>query len=782
MPQVVMSYAEPESIDKQQDVIEHCLRRILQGPRPDPKCTLRPHIEQVRMLRRMIYGYGDTLFIARTGYGKSLILQSYTILTGKITIQLIPLNKLGDQQTDDIAQFPSTNPCLISASNLQGEEHLLKRIQQCEYTHILLSPEQALSKQFQCILQDPTLQEKIGLVAIDECHLITQWSGFRGQFARLGHLRLLLREDIVWFGCSATLSSKDEDIILQNAGFRSVGDNPRQTQIIRTSINRPDIFIGIHPIPRGKLASYDMLYFLLNEAVDTDGKIIPQSILKTIVFIDSIVKVHQAVQFFRSMLLQLCQNNSQNTDDIDTSFINDTIQLFHSRVSEVDKNNRFKEFMEPTSKIRIMVATTSLGMGINIPDVERTVVWGFPIEGGDIADVWQRCGRGGRRPGRKSHALIFLPYWAFDSEGYEKKALQHSQPLASQLSQFMNFEDISDAESIASNMTSQSQSQCRTTTVKAWTESEMQRRANLSADWKTIINGPCHRKGLLTYLGEDRLPFGMDRMDTSMEECCSRCNSSRVPAFKQPPTTNTIKGPRVNSRSAILLSVLKNWCTQRAEEQCHHDRGFPVPASRFMSTQCQWQIAALFHKETPTFGSNWNELCDAANLLQTWSYQDEFDDQLHSFLLSQIAVVNNTYEAVRIARYQRQTVRNMEKAAEIAVSTEISGSDSVSEETAAQQLTAAWPTTIASASTTPQSTPPPSPRVCKSTTAQVHTPRKRRSNNKSIDIQTPRKRTPLGERNANAEIVFTKISRFGRVQTPSRRGRDNFSIENDSIK
>ncbi|EDN08358.1 predicted protein [Histoplasma mississippiense (nom. inval.)] len=278
MPQLVMSYAGPDSIDKQQDVIQYCLQRILQGPRPDPECTLQPRIEQVRILRRMIYGYSDTLFIARTGYGKSLILQSYTILTGKITIQLVPLNKLGDQQTRDIARFPGANPCLVSADNLQGQEDLLKRIQQGDYTHILLSPEQALCKRFQHVLQDPTLQEKIGLVAIDECHLVTQWSQFRSQFARLGHLRLLLREDIVWFGCSATLSSKAEDIILQEAGFRSIGVNPRQTQVIRTSINRPDIFIGVHPIPRD-------------------------------------------------------------------------IQHFTSRVSEVDQNIRFEEFMKPKSMV-----------------------------------------------------------------------------------------------------------------------------------------------------------------------------------------------------------------------------------------------------------------------------------------------------------------------------------------------------------------------------------------------------------------------------------------------
>ena len=36
-------------------------------------------------------------------------------------------------------------------------------------------------------------------------------------------------------------------------------------------------------------------------------------------------------------------------------------------------------FRDPTSLIGIIVATTSLGLGINVPDVDRVVIWGFSI-------------------------------------------------------------------------------------------------------------------------------------------------------------------------------------------------------------------------------------------------------------------------------------------------------------------------------------------------------------------------------------------------------------------
>jgi hypothetical protein len=56
-----------------------------------------PYSEQVRTVRRLVYEKGDTFLIARIGFGKSLILHSYSVLTGKITIQIILLNKLDEE-------------------------------------------------------------------------------------------------------------------------------------------------------------------------------------------------------------------------------------------------------------------------------------------------------------------------------------------------------------------------------------------------------------------------------------------------------------------------------------------------------------------------------------------------------------------------------------------------------------------------------------------------------------------------------------------------------------
>jgi len=87
LPKLIKNFAGIDGVPFQEEVIKACLTRILKETKGH---ILPPHIEQVRAVRRLVYSKGDTLFIARTGFGKSLILHSYTLLTGKITLQIVP--------------------------------------------------------------------------------------------------------------------------------------------------------------------------------------------------------------------------------------------------------------------------------------------------------------------------------------------------------------------------------------------------------------------------------------------------------------------------------------------------------------------------------------------------------------------------------------------------------------------------------------------------------------------------------------------------------------------
>jgi superfamily II DNA/RNA helicase len=53
------------------------------------------------------------------------------------------------------------------------------------------------------------------------------------------------------------------------------------------------------------------------------------------------------------------------------------------------KNQITQEFASPTSKIRLLVSTVAIGLGVNIPGVRNVIHWG---PSSDILSYWQEIG------------------------------------------------------------------------------------------------------------------------------------------------------------------------------------------------------------------------------------------------------------------------------------------------------------------------------------------------------------------------------------------------------
>jgi superfamily II DNA helicase RecQ len=695
-PALIEELAKEEHAALQELAICACLKRILHcmDPHGEPR---EPHLEQVRTLRRLTFLKGDTLLIAKTGFGKSIIFHAFSILTGKMTLQIVPLSKLGEEQMDDIAGIPGTRPCVVTRETKAADDGLIPRITSGFYTHVLLGPEQASSKEFRAALKTPELQSRVGLVAIDECHLVSEWENFRPAFTMLGELRMVLNQDVVWFGCSASLPEKAEQAVLQEAGFRPVGPDYYRTEVIRTTIDRPDIEIGIFPIPRGKLSSFDMLYFLLDKSIDTDEAATPGQIPKTIVFIDNRSDVHETALFLQNALLSKTAGCTvgYSTDPSSANCVTEIVEEYTSRVSAYDRKRRYKEFKEPTSKIRIMVATTSLGMGVNVADVERTVLWDFPPSN-DPADLWQKLGRGGRGRDRRSKGYLFLPYWAFDSEGTEppgeqqsttrreRRRAEHGRRGRRTLPRNMtpadrtalrslaaSIDDAGDVESVASHGSVMSDAAAETVnkatdrpeegTVNGaadkpeWNQSDRNRRDNLSLLWKMIINAPCIRRAFLEYLGEDRLPPCIRPEAVPASQCCNRCNPSlfppRTPA-PEPPQTLSRPGPK--TRAGIALQHIDTWMAVKAEAMYGAaGRRFPMTACAFLHREVRWQLAYLFGGRSRVVGSlTLDSLFDRVPALKEWEYQESYGRVLLEQLQLIESEVNNEYAEV-LAERQR---------------------------------------------------------------------------------------------------------------------------------
>lgn len=630
----------------QEEVVRACLQRLLN---PDNQRTpsRTPRAEQVRTLRRLIYLRSDVLLIARTGFGKSLIFHAYSILTGLITLQVVPLLKLGEEQLADIRMINGTRPCFINAKTRQEESNLLRKMAAGEYTHVLLGPEQASTHAFRRAIRDPEFQCRLGLVAIDECHLVNQWKDFRPAFTLLCELRTILPQEVEWFGCSATLDDETEKMVLKKAGFRSVGNNVYQTEVIRTSVDRPDVALSVLPIPKGKLTSWDTLYFLLLSAV-SNRQPTPQVIPKTIVFVDGRASVQAAAAWARSVLLRMTTDSESRYSDKTPGPNNvfSVVHTFTATVSEYDRSATYAEFQSATSTCRIVFATTSLGMGVNIPDVARVVVWKMPITE-SLADAWQRLGRGGRKPGMRSDGYLFLPYWMFDSVAVERPEAgvdeQASTPVVkpkrkkrnqlprnrevrpSRLSQCSTPGDISDVDDSQSGVASSQNTQELEPTISAlpskyWTKAEMANRRNVPKSWLKMVNGTCYRRGFLSCLGEYKLPAA-ERIIVAREHCCSKCEPSLLPTIVEPPPLPTPMGPpRANTHAAYLVEMIDAWSVSQATKQIPTTARFPMPPGAYMPRFCRWQLGE--YCAANPLPATFQQLCSCVPLLLDWDIEE----------------------------------------------------------------------------------------------------------------------------------------------------------------
>ena len=71
------------------------------------------------------------------------------------------------------------------------------------------------------------------------------------------------------------------------------------------------------------------------------------------------------------MLLQ----KGYSTDAVDEAIcVSTVVQEFTATMQEYNRTQRYTEFKTATSSIRIIIAITSLGIGVNVLDVERVII------------------------------------------------------------------------------------------------------------------------------------------------------------------------------------------------------------------------------------------------------------------------------------------------------------------------------------------------------------------------------------------------------------------------
>jgi ATP-dependent DNA helicase RecQ len=166
--------------------------------------SLRPG--QAEVIRDILAGR-PVIAVMPTGAGKSLCYQLPAIVLaerGGVTLVISPLIALMKDQVDALHARGVPAVALTSAAGAEEQREILDGIRAGIYTLIYVAPERFRSPRFVDALR--AMSGRLGLVAIDEAHCISEWGhDFRPDYRRIGEVvRQLGAPRIAAFTATAT--------------------------------------------------------------------------------------------------------------------------------------------------------------------------------------------------------------------------------------------------------------------------------------------------------------------------------------------------------------------------------------------------------------------------------------------------------------------------------------------------------------------------------------------------------------------------------------------------
>lgn len=330
---------------------------------------------QEKIIQQVLAGK-DTLAILPTGAGKSICYQVPGLLLSGTCLVISPLIALMKDQVLGLQKRGIAAVAVYSGLNQEEVAEIYHEVSKERYRFLFVSPERLQSHIFLEYFQ----QWKIGLVAVDEAHCISQWGyDFRPPYLEIAAIRGFIPQvPIIALSASATpLVQKD---IIEKLAFTN-------HQTFFSTFKRETISIS---------------------AFKVESKL---------------VKLLDIVQKVPGSKIVYCKNRKRTKEIAEMLSSNGfTADYYHAGLKQDVRNQ--KQDLWLNNQMDTIVCTNAFGMGIDKADVRCVIHFDLP----DTPEAYyQEIGRAGR-DGHKSYAVVL--YNQHDIEALQLGIEQKYPPIA----------------------------------------------------------------------------------------------------------------------------------------------------------------------------------------------------------------------------------------------------------------------------------------------------------------------------------------------------------------
>lgn len=324
------------------------LRRALNKP----EATFREG--QWEAIELLLQNSARLLVVESTGWGKSLVYFLATRLLREQnkgpTLLISPLLALMRNQTE-AAERLGVKASTINSSNLEKWPEIEQQILNDQVDVLLISPERLSNQDFtENILSQ--IAQRIGLFVVDEAHCISDWGhDFRPDYRRIVRILQALPPNIPVLATTATANNRVVNDVIHQLGS--------DLQVIRGNLTRESLQLqNIYiPTPAGRMA------WLVEHIPHLPGS----GIIYTLTVRDS-----ERVGAWLKL-------NDIKADVYHGKLNNDHRPLLENKLLD--------------NEIKVLVATTALGMGFDKPDLGFVIHYQRPAS---VVHYYQQVGRAGR--------------------------------------------------------------------------------------------------------------------------------------------------------------------------------------------------------------------------------------------------------------------------------------------------------------------------------------------------------------------------------------------------